>query len=263
MKKITIKTPEEIKLMKKGGMKLAIVRDNLYDAVQEGVSAAEIEKLANELIKKEGATASFATVPKYKWATCVNINDGVVHGIPHPDIIFEDGDVVSVDVGIYYEGFHTDTSFSKVIGNHPEKQQFLNAGRESLDNAIAQAIPGNKVKDISKAMEDTLKKHNLNPIRALTGHGIGRDLHEEPAVPCFASNYLDGKVELVEGMTLAIEVMYTSGNGEIVLEDDGWTLSTKDAKISALFEETVAVTHDGPFILTTQKVAQANNYGKE
>lgn len=256
MNQITYKSPKEIEIMKVGGRKLAKVRDRLFDEVKEDVSAADIEKLANQFIEEEGAEASFAMVPRYKWATCVNINDGVVHGIPHPEIVFNDGDIVSVDVGIYYEGFHTDTSFSKVIGNHPEKQKFLNAGRESLDNAIAEAKPGNKIRDISRAMEETLKKHHLNPIKALTGHGIGRNLHEDPAVPCFVSNALDGRTAIEEGMTLAIEVMYTSGTGEIVLEDDGWTLSTKDAKISALFEETVAVTHDGPFILT--KV-----YGKE
>lgn len=256
MNKKSIKSPEEIEIMKEGGEKLARVRDRLFDEVKESVSAADIEKLANELIESEGGKASFAMVPRYKWATCININDGVVHGIPHAHIIFKQGDIVSVDVGMYYKGFHTDTSFTKLIGIAPKKQMFLDAGRESLENAIAAAKPGNKVRDISQAMEQTLQKHNLNPIKALTGHGIGRSLHEDPAIPCFVANKLDGLTELVEGMTLAIEVMYTNGTGELVLEDDGWTLSTKDAKIASLFEETVAVTGNGPFILT--KV-----YGKE
>ena len=256
MNKATVKTPEEIAIMQEGGSKLARVRDRLFEEVKEGVSAADIENLAKELIASEGGTASFAMVPRYKWATCVNINDGVVHGIPHRHIVFKQGDIVSVDVGMYYRGFHTDTSFTKLIGVAPEKQLFLDAGKEALNNAIAAATPGNSVRDISLAMEQTLKKHHLNPIRALTGHGIGKNLHEDPAIPCFVTSGPVGQTELVEGMTLAIEVMYTEGTCELVLEDDSWTLSTKDAKIAALFEETVAVASNGPFILT-------KDYGKE
>jgi len=250
---ITIKTPEEIDIMQEGGEKLARVRDRLFEEIKENVSAAEIEKLANDLIEEEGAKASFKTVRNYKWATCVNINDGVVHGIPHQHIIFKQGDIVSVDVGLIYKDFHSDTSVSRLVGDAPKKKMFLEAGRESLDGAIAQARVGNSVRHISAAMQQTLKKHNLNPIRALTGHGIGKSLHEDPLVPCFVSNDRHESVELVEGMTLAIEVMYTNGSGDLVMEDDGWTLSTKDAKIAALFEETVAITSDGPLVLTKDK----------
>jgi methionyl aminopeptidase len=263
MNKVTVKTPEEIAIMREGGSKLAKVRDRLFEEVQEGVSAAIIENLASELIAAEGGEASFKMVPRYKWATCININDGVVHGIPHAHIVFKNGDIVSVDVGMSYKGFHTDTSFSKLIGDAPQKQMFLDVGKESLYNAIAAAKPGNRVRDISYAMEQTLRKHDLNPIRALTGHGIGKNLHEDPAIPCFVSNGQEGQTELVEGMTLAIEVMYTNGTGELVLEDDSWTLSTKDAKIAALFEETVAVTSDGPIILTKSDLVLTKDYGKE
>lgn len=253
MRQIVPKTVKELLLMREGGSRLAKVRDQLFEEVKEGVSASQIEKRANVLIEKEGGQASFKMVPRYKWATCVNVNDGVVHGIPYPHIVFEDGDIVSVDVGMFYKGFHTDTSFSKLIGLDSKKKAFLEAGKESLNSAIKAAIVGNLVRDISFAMEQSLKKHKLNPIKALTGHGVGRNLHEDPLVPCYVSNSIDEQVKLIEGMTIAIEVMYTSGNGDLVLEDDGWTLSTKDAKIASLFEETVAVTSHGPVILTDQK----------
>jgi methionyl aminopeptidase len=249
---MNIKTSEEIQIMREGGQKLARVRDSLYDMVDKGVSAADIEKRAVELIQEEGAEASFKKVPDYHWATCVNVDDGVVHGIPHSEIVFRDGNVVSVDLGIYYKGFHTDTALTKQIGNNQETETFLQNGQESLKKAIAAAIVGNVVGDISHAMQSELVKHDLNPIKALTGHGVGKELHEDPMVPCYVSGTRDEKVKLVAGMTLAIEVMYTTGKGDIVLEDDGWTLSTKDGKISALFEETIVVTPDGPLILTAR-----------
>ncbi len=263
MTKVTPKTPEELAIMQEGGRRLAKVRDHLFDEVKEGVSAGEIERIANEMIESEGGQASFKMVPRYKWATCVNVNDGVVHGIPHPHIVFKQGDLVSVDVGMYYKGFHTDTSFSKLIGKDLKKQEFLDAGKESLANAIKAAIVGNTVGDISHAMEQTLKKYHLNPIKALTGHGIGKNLHEDPLIPCFVSNQSYERTKLIEGMTIAIEVMYTEGSGNLVLEDDSWTLSTKDAKIASLFEETVAVTSAGPIILTDQNSVSMKVYGKE
>lgn len=247
---MNVKTPEQIQTMYEGGQKLARVKEKVYEAIKEGVSAADIEKLTNELILAEGGKPSFKMVKDYHWATCVNVDDGVVHGIPHKEIIFQKGNVVSVDLGIYYQGFHTDSAITRLIGQDKKKETFLEHGQNSLKKAIAAAMIGNTVGDISFAMHSELKKHRLNPVWALTGHGVGKKLHEDPLVPCYVSGTRDEKVKLVEGMTLAIEVMYTTGSGDIVLEDDGWTLSTKDGKISALFEETVAITKDGPLILT-------------
>jgi methionyl aminopeptidase len=250
MDKINIKSEADIKIMSEGGKKLSEVKNGLVDAVKKGVSAFEIETLANKLIKKSGGEASFKMVPGYSWATCVNVNDGIVHGIPHKDIVFKDKDVVSIDVGLFYKGFHTDTSITKLIGKDPEKQRFLKTGRKSLEAGIKAFKPGNRVEDISSAIEVTLRKEGLNPISSLTGHGVGKALHEDPRVPCMVLGSRDEEVILREGMVLAIEVMYTMGRDSIKIGQDGWTISTRDGKIAALFEETVALTSRGRIVLT-------------
>ena len=250
MPKVELKTPEEIAIMAEGGKKLGRVKNALFDLVKPGMSAMDVEEAAVRLIKAEGAEASFKRVPGYHWATCINVNSGVVHGIPKKETIFEENDVLSIDVGVYYKGFHTDTAISKYLGTDPKRAKFLEVGRQALNNAIKKAIAGNKIGDISRAYEETLTKAHLNPVRSLTGHGVGRELHEDPYIPCFVGNSADERVTIVPGMTLALEVMYTEGSGELKLEKDGWTLRTKDATISALFEETVAVTATGTQILT-------------
>lgn len=249
MKKFSLKTPEEVKIMAEGGKKLSRVKKGLREAVKVGVSALDVENLAMELIKKEGAEASFAKVPGYKWATCINVNEGVVHGIPKAEMIFKDSDIVSVDVGLFYKGFHTDTSFSVLLGKNSEHQQFLDIGQAALNNAIKKAKAGRVLGDISEAIETTLLRAKCYPIEALVGHGIGRDLHEDPMIPGY-TGYRGEDFKLKEGVVLAIEVMYTMGSSEVETAPDGWTIRTKDGKISALFEETVAVTKDGSFVLT-------------
>ena len=239
--------------MRKGGEALARVKGTLKKSVKSGVSADEIEKLANELIVKEGGKASFKMVKGYSWATCVNVNDGLVHGIPKKEIVFKKGDVVSVDVGMYYEGFHTDTSFTVAIDPPPQIKKFLGAGKDALLAGIGEARPGNRIYDISQAVEKEIVSAGFTPIRALVGHGVGRTLHEEPSIPCFTFGKRNASPEILPGMVLAIEVMYTHGSPEIVREDDGWTISVADGKISALFEETVAVTRHGHLVFTDEK----------
>ena len=247
---ITIKTSSEMKIMKEGGKKLGQVKKELIQKTEEGVNAAEIEKLACALIKKQGGTPSFKMVPGYSWATCVNINEGIVHGIPKKTIVFKKGDVVSVDLGMFYKGFHTDTAFTKCISPSKDMEKFLKVGEKALEAAIGQAIPGNRIYDISKAIEDVIKKSNLRPVEALVGHGIGKDLHEQPQIPCFTKAKRDKTLIIPEGATFAIEVMYTMGLPEIQVEEDGWTIRLKDDKISGLFEETVAISSNGPIVLT-------------
>jgi len=239
--------------MKEGGKKLGEVKKALIQKTKEGVSAAEIEKLTCTLIKKQGGTPSFKMVPGYSWATCVNTNEGIVHGIPKKTIIFKKGDVVSIDLGIFYKGFHNDTSFSVAISPTKEIKRFLEVGEKALRAAIDQAMPDNRIYDISKAMEDVLKDNKLQPIEALVGHGIGRDLHEQPQIPCFTRTKRDKTPIIPEGATFAIEVMYTMGLPEIQVEKDGWTIRVKDGKISGLFEETVAISSNGPIVLTQIK----------
>lgn len=247
---MTIKTKEEIEIMAEGGRMLSKVNKGLKVAIKTGTSAWEIEELANRLIKSEGGEPSFKKVEGYSWATCVNINDGIVHGIPKKNMVFQNGDVVSVDCGFFYKGFHTDSSLSVGIEPDSELKEFLEVGQRALKNAIKAAIIGNRIYDISAAIETTLTASKLTPVRALVGHGVGRELHEEPQVPCFTYGRYEDSPELVEGLVLAIEVMYTKGSGDLVLDNDGWTISTSDGKISGLFEETVAVTKKGPLVLT-------------
>ena len=247
---INIKTPSEIKLMMEGGKKLGRIKKKLIEAIKEGVSAKIINRLAEELIEKEGGKASFKMVDGYSWGTCVNVNDGIVHGIPHESIIFKNGDIVSVDVGIYYKGFHTDMSFTVGISPSESINSFLSVGKVALKRAIEACRSGNRVYDISKEIEETLEKSKLSPIKTLVGHGIGRDLHEAPQIPCFTKGKRQNTPEIVEGAVFAVEVMYAQGSPETVMGSDGWTISAQDGKIAALFEETVAVTGSGPVVLT-------------
>ena len=249
MVKINLKTPEEIEIMRQGGAKLREIKNALVKRAVVGATAEEVEGLANSLIEKSGGEASFKMVKDYKWCTCINVNDGVVHGIPHPSIVFKKGDVVSIDVGLFYKGFHTDTSVSLVIGGPDSK--FLTAGRQALNAGISKAKKGKRIYDISEAIEDVLVANGYTPIRALVGHGVGRELHEDPQIPCLARGPRQISPEIKKGAVFAIEVMYAEGSGDVYIDaSDGWTIATKDGKMSALFEETVAITDDGPLVLT-------------
>lgn len=248
--KITIKSPTEIKIMEAGGEKLGRVKNALKAAVKPGVTAAEIEELAIKLIKNEGAEASFKKVPGYHWATCISVNEGLVHGIPVKELVFKKGDIVSIDVGIYFKGFHTDTSISVGIDESLENRKFLNVGQETLNKAIKKAVAGNHIYDISKVIEESIEAAGYTTIKALVGHGVGRELHEDPQIPCFLPGRVEDSPKIVPGMVLAIEVMYAQGSDKVEIAEDGWTIRMRDGKISGLFEDTVAVTEKGPVVLT-------------
>lgn len=235
--------------MAEGGHKLALIRNQLTAAVKPGITTAELDKLADKLISRAGGQASFKMVPGYHWATCMNVNQMVVHGIPNQQKLKAD-DVLGIDVGLYWRGFHTDTSVTvKVNGN---SNRFLEVGKKALKKAIDKARPGNRVADLSRAMQQTVEDAGFSVVRALTGHGIGKRLHEEPAIPCFVVGSYSSSPKLIPGMVLATEIMYNQGQSEVVYQnDDGWTIITADDKISGLFEETVVVTTKGPIVLTT------------
>ncbi|KKU12319.1 MAG: Methionine aminopeptidase [Candidatus Woesebacteria bacterium GW2011_GWA1_45_8] len=244
------KSPESIEMMRQGGKKLGQVKSVLRQAVKIGVSAEEIEQLARGLIREKGGTPSFMAVPGYSWATCVNVNEGLVHGIPKKEIVFKKGDVVSVDVGMQYEGFHTDTSFTLGLETDSSMNKFLQVGKNALRQAIDQIRAGKRIYDISFAIERTIKGAGLTPVRDLVGHGIGRHLHESPQIPCFTTGARGQTEEIPEGATLAVEVMYAQGSHKVEVAPDGWTIAMRDGKISALFEETVAALASGPLVLT-------------
>ena len=247
VKKINTKSIADINKMKEGGNKLAKIKEKLALAVKENANASDINNIADSLISKAGGKPSFKMVSGYHWATCINVNDGVVHGIPKAEIVFKKGDVVSVDLGMYYKGFHTDTSFSLGIDLTGKTIAFLDTGRRALKKAIKSARVGAKVFDISREIETEIKKDGYEPIKALVGHGIGKKLHEEPVVYNFGSPHR-GQV-LRPGLTIAIEPMTSMGSAQIVqLEDESY--ATADGSLSAHFEHTIAITDKGARVLT-------------
>lgn len=247
----------QLDAMKIGGAMLGRVRQALYDFTEVGVTPKQIEFEARKLIKAEGGELSFTKVPGYRWATCVNLNSGIVHGIPESTVPLKDGDLVTVDVGVFYHGYHTDAAFSKVVGKStPAKDKFLASGMEGLKNALEAVKPGNYIGDISFAMDSTLKKHGYRATRELTGHGVGKELHEDPMISNVVLGPREQTPKILLGQTLAIEIIYVEGKPNLVLEEDGWTIATKDGTLSAVFEETVVVTEDGCSILTTPTLFQ-------
>jgi len=236
--------------MIEGGRRLGRIKTALREVIKIGQNAAEVEAKAIELIDKAGGQPSFKSVPGYSWAICINKNCGIVHGIPSKNIIFENGDVISLDIGMLFRGYHLDTSFSLGLNPSQPLARFLDCGEEALRAAIEKVQEGNRIYDISEAIESTVIKAGYTPIHDLVGHGIGKKLHEDPPIPCFRQGKRENSPIIPEGATLAIEVMYTQGKKDLIIEKDGWTISTADGKISALFEETVAVTGSGPLILT-------------
>jgi len=216
-----------------------------------GVELLELEEVAQDEIFRLGGEPAFRRVPEYDFSTCLNVNEGVVHGLPTNRKLAE-GDLLSVDLGVYYQGFNTDSSWTNYIGDakkaSPKKIRFLEAGERALKEGIDQARVGNRVGDISVAIQKVLEEYGYNPVDSLVGHGIGRELHEDPQVPCKVIHGYGP--HLREGMTLAIEAIYTMGSINLQVAEDGWTIVTDDSSLSGLFEHTVVVTKKGPIILT-------------
>ena len=250
---IKIKSKEEIEIMQVCGKMLGDTLWEVLKSVKPGVSELELDALAEKLIREKGGEPGFQKVPGYKHATCMSTNDVVVHGIP-TEYRLKEGDIIGIDCGVYYQGFHTDMAQTvKVSAQKSEKiDKFLEVGMEALEAGIRKAQLGNHVGDISKAIQDIVELRNgYSVVRSLVGHGVGRDLHEEPEVP----GYLIGKIEktplLREGMVIAVEVIYNMGGPELVFANkDGWTLATEDGELAGLFERSLAITKDGPTILT-------------
>lgn len=239
--------------MRRSGAKLSRVKHALVAMVRPGVLFEELETEARSLIELEGSTPSFMTVDGYKYATCITKNEGCCHGVPAGKKV-EAGDLITIDVGLVYAGFHSDTSITVYAGDEKKApgqiRVFLETGRRALANAIQKAIVGNSVYDISKAIQNTIEAAGYGAVFQLTGHGIGKSLHEPPYVPCVTYEQ-DKRHKLKEGMTLAIEPMYAMGNPELVLGKDGWTYESIDRSLTGMFEETILITSGKPEILTS------------
>lgn len=234
-----------------GGKKLGKILDALLQFAKPGIKLIEIDNLAEKLILEAGGSPSFKTVEDYKYSTCLCVNDVVVHGIPNKYIL-KDGDILGIDIGFLYQGFHTDTSWTKAIGNIDKQTRlFLQTGREALLKAISKATAGNRIWDISEGIENTLRSKGFTPVRQLVGHGIGKVLHEAPQVPCFKRGERNHSPLLKDGQTIAIEVIYNQGDFPVVYKnEDGWSLKTEDDSLSGLFEHTVLITQKSPIVLT-------------
>jgi methionyl aminopeptidase len=250
---IDYKTPEEIKIMQHGGHILAETLAAVMDAVKPGVSELELDQLAEKLIREKGGEPGFKRVEGYDYTICMSTNDVVVHGIPG-NYRFKEGDIVGVDCGVYYKGFHTDMSDSKRIKKAGEPADefdtFLKIGKKALDEAVAEAIIGNRIGHISKKIQDIVEGSGYSVVRSLIGHGVGRELHEEPEVPGYLNRPLQRTPVLKEGMTIAIEVIYNMGKKAVSLDEDGWTIRTSDGSMAGLYERTVAIVKDGPLMIT-------------
>ncbi|MDO8657239.1 MAG: type I methionyl aminopeptidase [Candidatus Levybacteria bacterium] len=253
---INIKTQEEIKLMSEGGEILAGVMDKVLSYIKVGVSEIELDKLAQDLILEKGGRPAFKMVKNYNHTLCISTNDAVVHGVPSI-YKFKEDDVVGIDCGVYFKGFNVDAAWTIIVENgklkveNDEKRKFLQTGERALEEAVKMAKVGNRVGHISKTIQDTVEGNGYSVVRSLVGHGVGRKLHEEPEVPGFINSRINETPLLKEGMTIAIEVIYNMGKSDVIYKgSDNWTIRTADGSISGLFESTVAITEDGPIILT-------------
>lgn len=237
-------------LMAEGGEKLAKVLHEVCSICKAGVSLTAIDALADKLIRNEGGVASFKSVRDYRWASCVNVNEGVVHGVPR-GYRLKDGDILSIDVGMQYKGWHTDMARTFVVGkSQKEKEAFVFAGERALSKAVDVARVGNRIGHISQAIEEEITRAGYSPVRELTGHGVGLKLHEDPMIYCYLNDKIANTRLIKAGMTLAIEVIYARGKSGLVLANDGWTIETRDGSWGGLFEDTIFITEKGPIVLT-------------
>jgi methionyl aminopeptidase len=242
------KSAREIDQMAEAGAVVVRTLELLREHIRPGVTTGELDRVADEFIRSHGGVPTFKGYRGYPAAICVSPNDMVVHGIPGAYAL-DDGDIVSLDIGVTLDGFVADSAYTFGVGEISEDAELLlQAGEAALAAGIEQARLGNHVGDISAAVQRTTEEAGFSVVRQLVGHGVGRSMHEEPQIPNFGQ---PGRGPLLaEGMTLAIEPMINAGTPDITMADDGWSISTADGSLSAHFEHTVAVTADGPRILT-------------
>ena len=246
---IVLKTSRELALMKEacrisaGALKVA------GEAVRPGISTWEIDKIAYDYIKSQGAEPNFLGLYGFPATACISINDEVIHGIPRKTRILKSGDIVSIDLGAKIGGYNGDNAATFACGDvSDEAKRLMDTTRDSLYEAIRFAVPGGRLGDIAHAVQSFCEERGYSVVREYTGHGIGKELHEDPSVPNYGT--AGRGVRLLPGMTIAIEPMINQGTAKIKQLPDGWTIKTADGKFSAHFEHTVAITKDGPVILT-------------
>jgi len=246
---VILKTEEEIKRLGEIGLVAASILKEAVDSIKEGVSAKDIDDMVGRLAEKYKVRSAFKGYKGYPANICISVNDEVVHGIPTKDKLFRVGDIVSLDYGVEKDGYYTDLAVTIIVNDGSEEdKKLVNVTRESLYKGIEKAVVGNRLYDISYAIQRHVEANGFSVVRAFVGHGIGRNLHEEPQLPNFGSPGCG--IKLKEGMVLAIEPMVNAGSYDIIIKNDGWTAVTADGKKSAHFEHCVAITKKGPIVLT-------------
>lgn len=249
---VTIKSAREIELMREAGRLLAEVHAELAEFIKPGISTKDIDRYGEKLIREKGCIPNFLNYNGYPASICVSVNDEVVHGIPNKHHILKEGDIVSLDAGLIYKGYHSDAARTHGVGKiSKEAQQLIDVTRQSFFEGIKNAKAGKHLHDISNAINDYAESFGYGVVRDLVGHGIGTALHEDPQIPNF--HQIRRGIKLVPGMTLAIEPMINAGSWEVCWLDDDWTVVTEDESLSAHYENTVLITDGEPEILTLLK----------
>ena len=246
---VSIKSAREIALMRESGRILAEVHERLGEEIKPGISTYEIDQIGEKMIRGYGCPPSFLNYNGYPASICVSVNDEVVHGIPSKKRILKEGDIVSLDAGVIWKGYHSDAARTHAVGKiSKEAQDLIDATRQSFYEGLKMAKSGNHLNDISKAIDFYISSFGYGIVRDLVGHGVGSDLHEDPQIPNFAQRRRG--VKLRPGMTLAVEPMINMGGWKVEWLDDDWTVVTKDGSLSAHYENTILITDGEPEILT-------------
>jgi methionyl aminopeptidase len=246
---IQLKTTDQIAKLREANLIVNDVLDQLEAAAAPGMSTWELDQIAHKRLKQLKAESAFLGYRGYPAVLCTSVNEVIVHGIPRKDVVLKDGDILSIDFGAFKDGWCGDSARTIPIGKvTSEARALMDATRASLEAAIAQCVPGKRLGDIGWAVQSLVEAQGYSVVRQFVGHGIGRKMHEEPHVP----NYGDAGrgTRLAAGLVVAIEPMVNMGSPEVLIEDDGWTAVTKDGSLSAHFEHSVAITENGPFVLS-------------
>ena len=246
---VTIKSAKEIELMREAGRLLEIVHDEMGNRIRPGISTMDINEFGDKLIRKLGCVPNFLNYGGFPASICVSVNEEVVHGIPRRDRILQEGDIVSLDAGVIYKGYHSDAARTHGVGRiSSEASQLIQVTKECFFEGIKYAKTGNHLNDISSAIQAYAESFGYGVVRDLVGHGIGSHLHEDPEVPNFATKRKG--IKLRPGMTLAVEPMINAGQYSVKWLDDDWTVITEDGSLSAHYENTILITEEGPEILS-------------
>lgn len=253
---IHFKTKEEVEIIKESAQILGKAHGEVAKNVKPGVKTIELDRIAEEFIRDHGGEPSFKNYNGFPASLCISLNENVVHGFPS-EYELKEGDIISVDCGVFYKGFHSDSAYTYPVGKvDKEVEKLLKVTKESLYKGIEEAVCGNRIGDIAFAIQNHVDQYGYGIVRELVGHGLGRDLHESPEVPNYGKR---GKGPMLkDGLVIAIEPMVNLGTRSVVQEADGWTIRTADKKPSAHYEHTVAIFKEGTEVLTTHKYIEEN-----